>query len=105
MALLDPFAGIIGFEWDEANSEKNWRSHAVTRAGAEQAFANPPVLVVGDVAHSQDESRFVLLGRTDGNRRLFVAFMVRRNRVRIISARPMSRRERRQYGEALGTQA
>ena len=105
MTLPEPFAALTGFEWDEANSDKNWRSHAVTRAEAEQAFANAPVLVTEDVAHSQDEARFALLGRTGGNRRLFVAFTVRRNRVRIISARPMSRRERRRYDEAFDAEA
>ena len=100
MTLLDPFAALSGFEWDEGNSEKNWRAHAVTRAEAEEAFANAPVVVAEDVRHSQDEPRLTLLGRTHVGRYLFVAFTVRESRVRVISVRSMSRRERRRYDEA-----
>lgn len=106
MVLLPvPFAELAGFEWDEGNSEKNWRSHSVTRADAEQAFLNRPVVVAEDVKHSQEEPRFTLLGRSNADRQLFAAFTIRGGRVRIISARPMSRRERRVYGEARHAQA
>ena len=50
-----------------------------------------------DTQHSDDEQRFVALGMTNEGRRLFVFFTVRRNRVRVISAQPMSRRERAVY--------
>lgn len=105
MTLADPFAGLTGFEWDEGNSEKNWRAHAVTRAEAEEAFANAPVVVAEDVRHSQEEPRLTLLGRTNADRYLFVVFTVRESRVRVISVRPMSRRERRRYDEARSAEA
>lgn len=94
------FADIEGFEWDDGNADKNWRRHRVSRAEAEQVFLNRPLLVAADVGHSSVESRHVALGRTDQDRRLMIVFTLRGASLRIISARPMSRRERRAYGEA-----
>jgi len=105
VTLLDPFASLTGFDWDSGNSEKNWRAHAVTRAEAEEAFGNAPVVVAEDVRHSQDEPRLILLGRTNADRYLFVAFTVRETRIRIISVRSMSLRERRRYGDARSAEA
>lgn len=105
MKLPGPFAALAGFEWDEGNSEKNWRAHAVTRAEAEEAFGNAPVVVAEDVRHSQDEPRLTLLGRTNADRYLFVAFTVRETRIRVISVRSMSLRERRRYGDARSAEA
>lgn len=105
MTLVDPFAGLTGFEWDEGNSEKNWRAHAVTRAEAEQAFANAPVVVAEDMRHSQDERRLTLLGRSNADRYLFVAFTVRETRIRVISVRSMSWPERRRYDDARSAEA
>jgi len=101
----NPFANLTGFQWDEGNSEKNWHTHAVTRAEAEQAFLNHPVVVAEDERHAQTEPRFALLGRTDADRQLFVAFTVRGSEVRVISARSMSRRERRKYAAAIKAEA
>jgi hypothetical protein len=101
MGVLEEFfAGLEGFEWDDANSEKNWRQHAVGQGEAEQTLLNRPLLVALDVKHSQQEPRFLALGRTDALRPLTVAFTVRDTRVRVISARPMSRAERRVYAQA-----
>ena len=101
MGVLDEFiAGLDGFEWDEANSDKNWLQHRVRQAEAEQALLNRPLVFAVDLGHSHKESRFFVLGRSDANRQLAVVFTARRNRVRVISARPMSRRERKIYAEA-----
>jgi predicted DNA binding CopG/RHH family protein len=53
------------------------------------------------VKHSQDEDRYYALGRTSADRRLFVAFTMRGTLVRVISARDMSRTERRAYATHL----
>ena len=103
--LPDSFAGLTGFQWDEGNSEKNWQTHSVTRAEAEQAFLNLPAVVAEDMKHAQTEPRSALLGRTDADRHLFVAFTVRGSEIRVISARPMSRRERRIYAAAIKEEA
>jgi hypothetical protein len=68
----------------------------VTNAECEQVFFNEPLVVSSDAKHSQDEDRFYALGRTSADRRLFVAFTMRGTLIRVISARDMSRKERRQ---------
>jgi len=84
-----------GFDWSGGNAEKNWQSHQVTPLEAEQVFFNTPLICGADVEHSQKESRFYALGQTDEGRELFVAFTLRGKRLRVISARKMSRKERR----------
>ena len=91
---------LDGFQWDEGNLLKNWDKHQVSVNECEQVFFNIPLLLFDDTAHSQDEPRFYMLGRTDLDRLLFLSFTVRGNKIRVISARPMSRRERTSYAEA-----
>jgi uncharacterized DUF497 family protein len=103
MALLPEFfTGIRGFQWDEGNSEKNWRRHRVTQVEAEQVFINRPVVVRRDPKHAGTEVRYFALGRTDVNRNLAIVFTLRGSSLRVISARPMSRRERKVYGQGQG---
>ena len=89
-----------GFQWDEGNSDKNWAKHRVSCAECEQIFFKRP-LVTGETAgESQNEVRYYALGQTDLERRLFVVLTVRTNLIRVISVRPMSRREREVYDDA-----
>ena len=60
-------------------------------------FFNRPFLVKPDDKHSLAEIRFYALGKTDAGRLLFVAFTIRGEKVRVISARDMTVRERRRY--------
>ncbi len=92
---------LEGFDWDDGNRDKNWKLHKVAWTEAEEAFLNEPVLLLPDPKHSQLEDRFALLGRTLADRRLSIIFTIRQNRVRVISAREMSRKERRVYDEAI----
>ena len=90
-----------GFQWDEGNYEKNWLKHKVSRSECEQIFFNHPLVVKHDSEHSlEDEIRFYALGQTDRTRLLFLVFTVRDQLIRVISARDMSKRERRIYGNA-----
>lgn len=98
--LLEFFPQVTGFDWDEGNADKNWQRHRVTQADAEQVFLNRPILVAADPKHSAKEGRYFALGRTDLGRELMVVFTLRGSLLRVISARPMSRRERRIYGQA-----
>jgi hypothetical protein len=98
--LPEYFPGVSRFQWDEGNSDKNWRRHQVTQPEAEQVFFNRPVLVADDPGHSAKETRYFALGRTAAGRLLSVVFTIRGELLRVISARPMSRRERTFYGEA-----
>jgi len=86
-----------GFEWDKGNAEKNWLAHQVTPQESEQVFFNTPLLVADDHRHSDNEKRFFVLGQTDEDRPLFVAFTLRQQKIRVISARDMHRRERKLY--------
>lgn len=90
--------GIEGFEWDKGNSGKNERKHGVTDREAEEVFFNQP-LIVARSSKGGDEVRYAGLGKTYGSRLLAVIFTVRANRIRVISARPMSRAERKLYEE------
>ena len=86
-----------GFEWDDGNINKNWLKHKVSPAECEQLFFNRPLVIQDDLKHSENENRFYALGRTDSKRTLFIAFTVRSKRIRVISARDMSRKEREVY--------
>lgn len=90
----------VGFEWDSANAEKNWFRHHVSQTECEQTFFNHPIILHRDEKHSQQEERYYLLGQTDDGRELFIVFTIRKNLIRIISARDMSRKEREIYAEA-----
>ena len=93
----DVLARCKGFEWDEGNLVKNWEKHQVSASECEQIFFNQPLVTSTDPEHSAQEVRFFALGHTDGGRLLFVVFTVREHRIRVISARDMSRRERKVY--------
>jgi hypothetical protein len=104
VSLLDElFEGLQGFQWDEGNSEKTWIRHEVSQAECEQLFLNRPIVVTFDESHSKLERRFVALGRADSGRQLTAVFAVRGSLLRVISGRPMSRRERGIYAKRTQT--
>ena len=94
---LHILSGCTGFEWDLHNAEKNREKHGVTPSECEEIFFNRPLVVADDIKHSENEHRFYTLGHTETGRRLFIAFTVRQNLIRVISARDMNRNERRVY--------
>jgi len=90
-----------GFQWDEGNSDKNWRLHDVANSECEEVFFNLPLILAKDLKHTQDEQRYYALGRTDKDRWLFIAFTIRNKLIRVISARDMNQREMRKYAESI----
>jgi uncharacterized DUF497 family protein len=92
------FTKITAFDWDEGNARKNDK-HDVSIAEAEQVFFNEPLLVIVDTKHSEGEGRFHALGKTNENRSLHITFTLRNagERIRVISARDMHRKERKIY--------
>src|SRR5258706_13069535 len=94
-------AKITGFDWDDGNTRKN-RKHGVSTAESEQVFFNAPLLLLADLKHSDRESRFHALGKTDEGRLLHIAFTLRQAeaKLRVISARDMHRKERLIYEQA-----
>ena len=93
-------ARATGFEWDAGNATKNWSKHQVSQSECEQLFFNAPLVLAADPGHSGAEDRYFALGQTDAARLLLVVFTLRGTLVRVVSARPMSRREREVYGDA-----
>ena len=98
------FEHVAGFEWDHGNARKSVEKHDVSQAETEQIFANDPLIVTDDLAHhdlahNESEPRYHALGRTDASRLLHVTFTLRSNgtRIRVISARDISRKERQRY--------
>ena len=88
---------FTGFDWDKGKIDKNWIKHTVSPSKCEQVFFNQPLVVQDNLIHSETEKRFYALGQTDMKRFLFIAFTIRNNLIRVISARDMSRKERRVY--------
>ena len=88
------------FEWDETKNAANRRKHGVSFEEARSAFADELGRLAYDPDHSETEDRFVLMGMSDRLRLLIVCHCEKdAETIRIISARPASPYERRQYEE------
>ena len=87
----------IGFEWDAGNREKNQVSHQVSPIECEEVFFNQPLVVTDSTQQHGPENRYYALGKTSLERKLFIVFTIRKRRIRVISARDQSRRERKIY--------
>lgn len=88
---------IIGFEWDKGNIDKSYQKHGTTPNEAEEVFLDEDILLLKDIKHSQGEERFKAIGKITKGNILFLAFTVRKNKIRIISARVANKKERRTY--------
>ncbi len=84
------------FEWDDKKAASNLRDHGVTFEMARDAFSDPFIVEWIDDGQDASEERFAALGMVD-NRLLFVAYTMRGDVIRIISARPAGPFERREY--------
>ena len=88
----------IVFEWDQWNVQKNEQKHGVSRLEAESVFYDPRARLFEDRRHSRPrETRYILYGRSLEARVLMIGFTRRGGKVRVITARPASRRERDVY--------
>ena len=88
----------ITLEWDKGNNSKNFEKHHVNNQEAEEMFSNEPFLVSEDIKHSTKlEQRFQALGKTKTERKLFVTFTIRNDKIRIISVRDMNKKEEVTY--------
>jgi len=85
------------FEWDTRKARRNLKIHGVSFDEASTAFQDPLSKTIADPLHSEDEERFVLLGHSHRNRLLVVVHTERGDRIRLISARLASNRERVKY--------
>lgn len=88
---------MVVFEWDRRKAEINLEKHTVDFADAVAVFSDDRAITLQD--DSIDEERFVTVGIDALGRVLVVAYTWRGGRIRLISARRATRRERRQYEE------
>lgn len=89
----------LQFTWDPAKAAANLRRHGVAFEDAATVFRNPLAKVLPDPTHSEQEERSLIIGQSEGGRVLMVVFTETGDRIRIISARDASARERREYEE------
>ncbi len=89
---------IIGFDWDKGNIDKNYIKHNVHWTECEEVFFNEPIIVENDIKHSsKNEVRYFVVGKTNSGRKLFLVHTIRNNKIRVISARDMNKKEREIY--------
>lgn len=87
------------FEWDPDKAGRNLAKHGVSFPEAATVFGDPLALTYYDPDHSEDEDRYLTFGQSSSGRFLVVSHTDRDDRIRIISARTMTRRERKSYEE------
>ena len=90
---------MLRFVWDREQAAANLRKHAVSFDDAATAFGDPLSITITDPEHSVGEERWLLLGQSATGRLLVVAHTEHRDEIRIIGARPATRRERQNYEE------
>ena len=87
------------FEWDEDKAKENLRKHKVSFEEATTVFSDPLSASTDDPDHSIDEDRNITIGWSNRRRLLMVAYTERGYNIRIISARKLTRNERKVYEE------
>ncbi len=88
------------FEWDKHNVEKIENRHEINPAESEEVFFNMLLMLKPDIKHSRSEARYQAMGKTNTKRLLFIVFTIHNKKIRVITARDASRKERRAYHEA-----
>ena len=87
------------FEWDPDKATRNLTKHGVSFQEAATVFGDPLALTFFDPDHSEEEDRFLTFGNSSDGRLLVVSHTDREDRIRIISARRATRKERKSYEE------
>jgi len=85
------------FDWDEEKARSNLAKHNVSFDEATSVFDDPLFLTFSDPAHSLQEQRFIIMGESAKGRLLVVAYTDHAGTMRLISARPVTRKERKAY--------
>jgi uncharacterized DUF497 family protein len=89
----------VEFEWDPRKAAANARKHDVTFQEAATAFGDPLAITFADPDHSVSEKRYITFGLSGHGRLVVVSHTDRGEKTRIVSARPVTRRERNIYEE------
>jgi uncharacterized DUF497 family protein len=85
------------FEWDSKKASRNLKVHGVSFDEASSAFRDPLSTTIVDLLHSEGEERYILLGQSQSARLVVVVHTERGDRIRIISARLATMKERIRY--------
>ena len=97
-------SACTGFQQDEGNAQVNWLKRGVSQGQCEELLFRSPLLGQADQTHSRSEARYYALGQTEAARGPFGVFVIREDLIRIISARDLSRDERKEYRRAQASQ-
>ena len=89
------------FEWDPRKAASNLRRHGVSFEEAVGVFSDPLARIFDDEDHAIDERREIIVGHLTGERLLVVSFTEREDAIRILSARKVTRDERKDYEEGV----
>ena len=92
---------VRAFDWDSGNLDKSFEKHDISSSQSEEVFLDKNLLQIDDIKHSEKEKRNIVIGKTFMEEFLFVVFIVRKNKIRIISARKANKKERRLYEKRL----
>ncbi len=87
----------LKFEWNPSKAKKNIEKHGVSFEEAATVFSDSLSLAYNDPDHSCDENRYIIIGLSALGKLLFVSHTETDDRIRIISARNLTRKERKQY--------
>lgn len=88
----------MDFEWNQNKASKNQKKHGISFSEASTVFGDPLELTISDPDHSHEEFRFLSVGRSALGNLLLVSYTERQeNKIRIISARKVTKHEKRQY--------
>ncbi|HSS52550.1 MAG TPA: BrnT family toxin [Thermoanaerobaculia bacterium] len=90
---------LTEFEWDEDKAEANLAKHGLSFEEALTVFDDPLAAIFDDEGHSTQELREIIIGHSSQGRLVLVSFTERSKAIRIIGARPTTRRERERYEE------
>jgi uncharacterized DUF497 family protein len=89
----------MDFEWNPRKAEINLRKHGVSFTEAGTVFGDDPAVTVPDPDHSKGEERYITIGWSNQRRLLMISHTDRDERIRIISARELTKTERKTYEE------
>ena len=93
---------VLDFDWDAGNKDK-CEKHGISSKEIETFFKQDSIYIAPDIKHSEEEQRFLAIGRLSQEKPMFVVFTLRTKEnlllIRPISARYMHDKEARKYEE------
>ena len=89
----------LEFEWDEKKAAANLSKHGISFEEAKTIFDDPLYVDFYDPNHSDDEHRYIIIGKSQQRRLLMVSYTERGERIRLISSRELTAAERKDFEE------